>query len=103
MGRIEVHGSVAVIEVSPDWSRRLARALDGLTFQGRHLRAWPTGETGLDGGMEAPFQRLRRWLTLEAEARQILEARLPPGEAESNGTSLGPRFPIRSICKQVQV
>ena len=90
VGRIEIQGATAVIEVPSDWSQRLAKTLDGFAFQGRRLRAWSTGEATSGGSTDAHFQRLTHLLNLEAEAeaRQILENAKPAGEGECNGTSL---------------
>src|SRR5207245_2298543 len=86
VGRIDLQGRLAVVEVPDGWAARLARALDGAEIDGRRLRAWcdaaaPAGEDH--------FSRLGDLLELEsdAEARQALERarRLAPEEAERGG------------------
>ena len=91
VGRIDLQGRSATVEVPDSWEARLVKALDGAALNDRKLRAWseggPTGAAGEDH-----FQRLSRLLELEsqAEARQLLEAvqRLAPGDAEAGGLSL---------------
>jgi ATP-dependent RNA/DNA helicase IGHMBP2 len=89
VGRIDLQGRLAVVEVPDGWAARLVRALDGAEIDGRRLRAWcdaaaPAGEDH--------FSRLADLLELEsqAEARQALERarRLAPEEAERGGDTL---------------
>jgi ATP-dependent RNA/DNA helicase IGHMBP2 len=91
VGRIDLNGPAATVEIPDGWENRLVRALDGAPFKDRRLRAWITGATPQSGG-EDHFRRLARLLTLEseAEARQTLEkARsLSPAEAERSGDCL---------------
>jgi hypothetical protein len=92
VGRIELRGAVAVIEVPAGWESRLVKALDGATLKGRKLRGWSTTEGASPGPREDHFQRLARLLTLEAEAEaaQVIEglARLAAAEAERTGDCL---------------
>jgi len=91
IGRIELRGPAAAIEVPDRWAARLVRSLYGADLANRHIRAW-SQDTAAAGGEEDHFDRLLRLLELEAdaEARQLLEAqrRLSPAEAEQSGTSL---------------
>ena len=91
IGRIELHGGQAAVEVPDGWEARLIKALDGAVLQDRRIRArfdvanvWSTGEDH--------FQRLARLLEMEsdAEARQILAAarNLSSADAERTGNSL---------------
>ena len=91
VGRIDLQGRSATVEVPDSWEARLVKALDGAALNDRKLRAWSGG--GPAGGAgEDHFLRLARLLELEsqAEARQLLEAvqRLAPGDAEASGLSL---------------
>ncbi len=91
VGKIEIAGKSATIEVPDSWSARLVRALDGASFQERRIRAWSAGpQTGLDS--DDHFQRLTRLLELEsdAEAQQILEQirSLSAEEAQQSGCCL---------------
>jgi superfamily I DNA and/or RNA helicase len=90
VGRIDLQGRSATVEVPDSWEARLVKALDGAALNDRKLRAWSEGGAG--GAEEDHFLRLARLLELEseAEARQLLEAvrRLAPGDAEASGLSL---------------
>jgi ATP-dependent RNA/DNA helicase IGHMBP2 len=90
VGRIDLRGPTALIEVPATWEARLVKALDGAALRERRLRAWIAGET--QGGEHDHFQRLIRLLELEgkAEAEQARQRqqRLSPAEAEQSGTCL---------------
>jgi superfamily I DNA and/or RNA helicase len=92
VGRIDLRGVVAVIEVPPGWDRRLVKALDGAALKERQLRAWTTGDSAESAGADDHFQRLARLLKLEseAEAQRLREGarRLSPEEAERTGEAL---------------
>jgi hypothetical protein len=89
VGRIEVQGSAAVVEVPDGRAAALVRALDGAVFRERRVRAWAEGPAA---GGEDHFGRLARLLELEseAEARQVRESagRLGPAQAEQSGQCL---------------
>ena len=40
VGRIELHGKQAVVEIPDGWEARLVKALDGRQFGDRRVRAW---------------------------------------------------------------
>src|SRR5262249_30370560 len=42
VGRIDLRGATAVVEVPPGWETRLVKALDGAALKNRRLRAWST-------------------------------------------------------------
>jgi ATP-dependent RNA/DNA helicase IGHMBP2 len=90
VGRIDLQGATARVEVPDSWEARLIKALDGAAFGNRRLRAWTTaaGPPAADGH----FQRLARLLELEsdAEAEQALERTrgLSAAEAERTGDCL---------------
>jgi superfamily I DNA and/or RNA helicase len=90
VGRIDIHGRSATVEVPDGRVAGLLQALDGASLHDRRLRAW------CSGGAASPddhFTRLAELLELEsqAETRQVVERvqRLPPAEAEASGLSLG--------------
>jgi hypothetical protein len=91
VGRIDLQGRSATVEVPDSWEARLVKALDGAALNDRKLRAW-SGGAPTGGAVEDHFLRLGRLLELEsqAEARQLLEAaqRKGPGDAEGSGLSL---------------
>src|SRR5687768_9083372 len=91
VGKIDLRGATAVVEVPAGWEGRLAKALDGTELNGRRVRAWSTGAPAAAGG-EDHFQRLARLLVLEseAEARRTLEMvrQLSPAELERSGAGL---------------
>ncbi len=91
VGRIELHGAAAVVEVPDGWPARLVKALDGAEWKGRRVRAWAAAGPGAGSG-EEHFGRLARLLDLEsrAEADQALAdtQRLSAAEAERTGNTL---------------
>src|SRR5688572_9165182 len=92
LGKLEISGREAVLEVPAGWERRLVKALDGARFGERLIRAW-TGRAPADSGQdETHFDRLSRLLEIEskAAARQALERarRLDPAKAEESGNCL---------------
>lgn len=94
VGRIDLHGTSAVIEIPAGFETRLVKALDGYSFHDRQLRAWSSSDalssdapSAADAGDH--FRRLIRHLELEsqAEAQRIL-AGVQNG-TETRGESLG--------------
>jgi hypothetical protein len=90
VGRIDLQGTTATIEVPDGWEGRMAKALDGTTFRERHLGAWAAAPGPRDS--DGHFRRLARLLELEsdAEAEQALERTrgLSGADAERTGDSL---------------
>src|SRR5262249_48647684 len=88
VGRIDLRGAPATVQVPETWGPRLAKALDGATFRERRVRAWTTGTSALSNA-DDHFHGLSRLLDLEsaAEAEQALwqAQRLSPTEAERSG------------------
>jgi ATP-dependent RNA/DNA helicase IGHMBP2 len=93
VGRIELAGGRATLEVPSGWEARLAKALDGALLHGRRIRAW-TGDAPAASSTpdEDHFARLARLLELErqAEAQRATERgrRLSPADAERTGNTL---------------
>ncbi|MDY0165580.1 MAG: AAA domain-containing protein [Thermoguttaceae bacterium] len=91
VGRIELRGRRAVVEVPDGWETRLVKALDGCQFGDRRIRAW-TASAAADHGDEDHFGQLGRLLDMEsrAEAQRAAEQarRLGPEEAQQAGTTL---------------
>lgn len=94
VGRIELAGGRATVEVPSGWERRLAKTIDGATLHGRKLRAWADDPRAAvtTPSTEEHFQRLGRLLELErqAEAQRALDrARRHTGAAaERSGEAL---------------
>ncbi|NLS93229.1 MAG: AAA family ATPase [Planctomycetaceae bacterium] len=92
VGRIELRGREATVEVPEGWQDRLVKALDGQLLGEGRVRVWADNPAISNASGEDHFTRLTRLLDLEskAEARQAAEyaARLSPAEAERSGTSL---------------
>jgi ATP-dependent RNA/DNA helicase IGHMBP2 len=93
VGRIELQGRTARIEVPPTWAGRLVRALDGQTLGGRRIRATLDESPSSVGEAEADhFEYLLRLLDLEARAeeQEAIERvqRLTAAEAERTGQCL---------------
>src|SRR5947209_10284072 len=88
VGRIDLRGAGATIDVPADWGERLARALDGVALRDRRLRVRASG--ALAGSAEAAdhFHALGRLLELEsrAERRQLLERLQALGAADAERT-----------------
>lgn len=92
VGRIELRGAQAVVEVPDGWEARLAKLLDGQALGERRVRAWAGGQSSSIRGEEDHFQRLARLLDLEsrAETQRAAEQarRLSPREAQQSGNTL---------------
>ena len=92
VGRIDLRGAIATVEVPADWVVRLVKALDGAALKERYVRARSMAASDLPSEKDSYFQRLSRLLELEskAEARQTLESlrRLSPPDAEHTGKCL---------------
>ena len=66
IGKIDLNGGLATVEVADGWAVRLVRSLDGCPVETRHIRVWHQ----VYGDSHPHFAQLRRWLALEAEAEQ---------------------------------
>jgi hypothetical protein len=92
VGRIELRGTQAVVEVPDGWEARLVRLLDGQALGDRRVRAWAGGQPSIIRSEEDHFQRLARLLDLEsrAETQRAAEQarRLSPQEAQQSGNTL---------------
>jgi hypothetical protein len=92
VGRIELRGKEATVEIPDGWQSRLVKALDGQLLGDRRVRVWAASspDSGHSGGDH--FERLAGLLDLESqsEAREAVERgrRLSSAEAERAGTSL---------------
>jgi superfamily I DNA and/or RNA helicase len=90
VGRIDLQGNTATVEVPDGWEARLARALDGAALRERRLRVWVVAAGTTSG--DDHFGRLARLLELEAdaEAEQALARTrgLSAEEAERTGDCL---------------
>lgn len=89
VGRIDLHGDQASVEVPDGWEARLTKVLDGAAMRHRRVRVRYAGVRPLVPGVEDHFQQLARLLDLEgqAEARQAAE-RLEAGQTDQGGYSL---------------
>ncbi|MCB8943049.1 MAG: AAA family ATPase [Ardenticatenaceae bacterium] len=65
IGKIVLNGGLATVEVAEGWAARLVRALDGVQVETRRIRVWQQV-----GSQDAHFQKLLRWLALEADAER---------------------------------
>lgn len=92
VGKIELRGIQATVQVPEGWEFRVAKALDGVSLAGRRIRAWVAGAASSDEASEDHFQRQARLLDLEgrAEAQRLRERarKLSAVEAERSGNSL---------------
>src|SRR5437660_7264339 len=66
VGRIDLRGSEAVVEVPDGWETRLVKALDGTTLKDRRLRAWVAAPESPSSSGEDHLQRLARLLRVES-------------------------------------
>jgi len=94
IGKIELGGGRATVEVPSGWEGRIAKALDGASLAGRTIRAW-AGADKTRGAREAHDDHFRRLIELlelerETEARRAVERgrRLSPVDAERTGDTL---------------
>jgi DNA polymerase III delta prime subunit len=92
VGRIELRGKEATIEIPDGWQSRLVKALDGQLLGDHRVRVWADSSPDSGHSGEDHFERLARLLDLEsqAEAREATERgrRLSSADAERTGTSL---------------
>jgi hypothetical protein len=92
VGRIDLRGAMATVELPEDRAAGLIRALDGARLRDHHVRVRLFARADSTTDKEHHFQTLARLLELEsqAEARQAVEnlARLSPSEAERTGNCL---------------
>ncbi len=68
VGRIDLRGALAVVEVPDGLEGRLVKTLDGASFKDRRLRAWATGAAAASTDANDHFQRLSRLLNMESQA-----------------------------------
>ena len=68
VGRIELRGGEATIEIPDGWQSRLVRALDGQTLGQRRVRVWVETSSETEAGDQDHFHRLIRLLDLESQA-----------------------------------
>ena len=76
IGKIVLNGNMAIVEVAEGWGTRLVRALDGVQVETRRIRVWRQAASE-----DTHFQKLLRWLTLEAEAEKQQERETADSEA----------------------
>ena len=92
VGRIDLRGHEAIVEIPDDWQVRLVRGLDGQELGGHRVRVWAEGSSDNSDGQRDHFTHLARLLDMErqAEAAKVAERdrRLSPTEAERTGLSL---------------
>lgn len=98
VGKIELRGKQAVVEVPDGWEARLLKALDGQRLGDRRVRvtcgAGVSPAFGQPGrphhNQEDHFERLTRLLELESQAEEAAERsrRLSPADAERTGNTL---------------
>ncbi|MGA2621120.1 MAG: AAA domain-containing protein, partial [Thermoguttaceae bacterium] len=92
VGRIELHGNRAAVEVPEGWPSRLIKLLDGRPWNDRRVRVWAAGQPADSPASADHFQRLARCLDLEsrAEAEEALRQarRLSAQEAQRTGNTL---------------
>jgi hypothetical protein len=83
VGRIELFGAIATVEVPIGWDTKLAKALDGAELKDRHIRAQAGGPPNT--GLRGHFSHLARLVRLESEeeARQTLERSTRPASAKT--------------------
>jgi superfamily I DNA and/or RNA helicase len=93
VGKIELSGGRASVEVPGGWEGRLAKALDGAVLHGHRISAWASGDNaGSAGADHEHLPRLVRLIELEreAEGQRAVELcrKLSPADAERAGHSL---------------
>lgn len=92
LGKLELRGNQAEIEVPSGWEHRLVKAISAATLRERRIRAWAERQPGSATSEHEHFDRLLRLLELEsrAEAQRAVERgrKLSPADAEKSGHSL---------------
>ncbi|HSV98899.1 MAG TPA: AAA domain-containing protein [Sedimentisphaerales bacterium] len=92
VGRIDLLGNSAVMEVPDGWQTRLVQALDGQPLGGRRVRVWAEGPADAENSGEDHFARFIRLLDMESrtEARAAAERgrKISAAEAERAGNTL---------------
>ncbi len=93
VGKIDIKGRQATVEVPTEWGTRLMQALDGVEFNHRNLQAWQ--QDGVQAGSvddDHHFGHLLRLMQIEAqaEAQQMRERRqrFSGADAEQTGQTL---------------
>lgn len=92
VGKIDLHGTLATVEVPAGWDAKLVKALDGKTLKDRRVRVRGKGSEDEPSDSRDHFSRLSRLLELESEAeamqaREVRQRRLAT-DADSPGESL---------------
>lgn len=67
IGRIDIQGTFAAVDVADGWSGRVAQRINGAQIGRRHVRAWHEAASQVS---DPHFDQLKRWLKLEADAEQ---------------------------------
>lgn len=89
IGRIDLNGSRATVELPAGDAARVARRLDGSRVDNHNIRAWADAPLP-DGAHVAHFQRQLRWLALEADAeKEALAQRLALAAADPTVNPFG--------------
>jgi superfamily I DNA and/or RNA helicase len=92
LGRVDLRGTSAIVEVPEQWAGRLLKALDGVSWKERRLRVRLTSASATSASSEDHFQRLTRLLALEAAAEaeqaRARAGRVADAEAEQTGMAL---------------
>ncbi|MCP4455823.1 MAG: AAA family ATPase [Planctomycetes bacterium] len=92
VGRIDLRGGEAIIEIPDGWQVRLVQALDGQRLGHRRVRVWVESQGDGSTADGCHFEHLARLLEMEsrAEAAKAAERnrRLSPAAAERTGLSL---------------
>src|SRR4051812_10488024 len=92
VGKIELRGAQAVVEIPEGAESKAVRILDGWTWDERKVRAWIGSTSSGTTSSEDHFQRLARLLELEsrAQAQRVREniRAVSPARAERSGYSL---------------
>src|SRR5436853_7926381 len=66
VGRIELQGTSATVEVPAGWEGRLVKALDGAALKARRVHVWEAGGSAAPASVEAHFRRPAQLLQLAA-------------------------------------
>ena len=92
VGRIELHGKQAVVEIPDGYEARLVKALDGQKLGDQRVRAWTSSSPTTASSDGDHFERLARLLDMEsrAEAQRAAEQarRLSAEAAQATGNTL---------------
>ncbi|HTN77891.1 MAG TPA: AAA domain-containing protein, partial [Pirellulaceae bacterium] len=92
VGKVELSGRRATVEVPEAWLLRLVKKLDGTPLAHQHIRAWSAMPKVAATPADEHFAALLKWIDVEAaaeaQASRARMQRMSPQDAERSGATL---------------